>query len=112
MLLLDYFMLKYEVEGVEVGGRLKSPTTKKSPALLVLIFDKYPDLKITRQQLKKLFELAIYGKRFLFDGDYYVQIVGDALGCALGSLLANLLMGFHKERCSDQFQFYDSNWIK
>lgn len=81
-------MLKYEVEGVGVGGRLTSPTTT-----------------LPRK-------LAIYAKRFLFDGDYYVKIVGVALGCALGSLLANLLMGFHKERCSDQFQFYDSNWIK
>ena len=83
-------MLKYEVEGVGVGGRLTSPTTTTT---------------LSRK-------LVIYAKCFLFDGDYYVKIVGVALGCALGSLLANLLMGFHKERCSDQFQFCDSNWIK
>ena len=36
-----------------------------------LILDKYPDLKITRQGLKKLFESATSKTHFLFDGSYY-----------------------------------------
>ena len=62
-----------------------------------LIFDKYPDLKITRQQLKKLFELATSGTHFLFDGSYYDQINGIAMGSPLGPVLANLFMGFHEK---------------
>ena len=62
-----------------------------------LIFDKYPDLKITRQQLKKLFEFATSGTNFLFDGSYCDQIDGVAMGCPLGPVLANLFMGFHEK---------------
>ena len=36
-----------------------------------LILDKYPDLKITRPGLKKLFESASSRTHFLFDGSYY-----------------------------------------
>ena len=70
-----------------------------------LIFDKYPDPKISRQELKKLFELEISGTHFLFDGNYYDQIDGVAMGSHLGPVLANLFMGFHEKRWLDQFQF-------
>ena len=72
-----------------------------------LIFDKYPDLKITRQELKKSFEFATSGTHFLFDGSYYDQIDGVAMGSPLGPVLANLFMGFHEKRWLDQFQFCD-----
>ena len=68
-----------------------------------LIFDKYPDLKITRQKLKKLFEFATSGTHFLFDGSYYDQIDGVAMGCPVGPVFANLFMGFHEKRWLDQF---------
>ena len=70
-----------------------------------LIFDKYPDPKISRQELKKLFELEISGRHFLSDGNYYDQIDGVAMGSHLGPVLANLFMGFHEKRWLDQFQF-------
>ena len=73
-----------------------------------LIFDKYPDLKITRQELKKSFEFATSGTHFLFDGSYYDQIDGVAMGSPLGPVLANLFMGFHEKRWLDQFQFCDA----
>ena len=38
-----------------------------------LIFDKYPDLKITKQELKKSFEFSTSGTHFLFDDSYYDQ---------------------------------------
>ena len=60
-----------------------------------LIFDKYPELKITRQELKKLFEFATSGTHFLFDSSYYDQIDGVAMGSPLGPVFANLFMGFH-----------------
>ena len=63
-----------------------------------LIFDKYPDLKITRQELKKLFEFATSGTHFLFDGSYYDQIDVVMMGSPLGPVLANLFMGFHEKR--------------
>ena len=65
---------------------------------MYLIFDKYPNLKIARQELKKLFELATSRTHFLFVGSYYDQIDGVAIGSPLGSVLANLFMGFHEKR--------------
>ena len=72
-----------------------------------LIFDKYSDLKIARQELKKLFEFATSGTHFLFDGSYYDQIDVVMMGSLLGPVLANLFMGFHEKRYLDQFQFCD-----
>ena len=72
-----------------------------------LIFDKYPDLKIKRQELKKLFEFATSGTHFLFDGSYYDKIDGIAMGSPLGPVLGNLFMGFHDKRWLDQYQFGD-----
>ena len=63
-----------------------------------LVFDKYLDLKITRQELKELFEFAISGTHFLFHGSYFDQICGVAMGSPLSPVLANLFMGFHEKR--------------
>ena len=63
-----------------------------------LLFDKHPYLKITRQELKKLFEFATSGRHFLFDSSYYDQIDGVAMGSPLGPVFANVFVGFHEKR--------------
>ena len=63
-----------------------------------LIFDRCPDLIIARQGLKKLFEFATSGTHFLFDGNYYDQIDGVAMGSPLRPILANLFMNFHEKK--------------
>ena len=45
-----------------------------------LIFDNNPDIKITKKDLKKLFQFATSGTHILFDGNYYDQIDGVAIG--------------------------------
>ena len=97
------FIISYDVYGLFTSIPLK----KTIDIAVNLIFDKYPDLKITRQELKKLFEFATSGTHFLFDGSYYDQIDGVAMGSPLGLVLANLFMGFHEKRWLDQFQFCD-----
>ena len=72
-----------------------------------LTFDKYPDLKIPRKELKKLFEFATSETNFLFDSKYYDQVDGVAMGSPLGPMLANLFLGFFEKRWLDQFQFCD-----
>ena len=62
-----------------------------------LIFDQCPDLKIARQELKKLFKFATSRMHFLFDGNYYDQTDGVAMGSPLGPVLAILFMGFHEK---------------
>ena len=73
-----------------------------------LIFDKYPDLKTTRQELKKLFEFAASGIHVHFDGSFYDQSDGVAMGSPMCHVLVNLFMGFHEKRWLDQFQFCDA----
>ena len=63
-----------------------------------LIFDKCPDLKITRQKLKHLFEFATSGTHFFFDGNCCNQIDGAAMGSPFGPVLVNIFMGFHEKR--------------
>ena len=62
-----------------------------------LIFDKCPEIRITRKQLTKLFEFATSGTHFLVNGNYYDQIDGVAMGSPLGPVLANLFTGYHEK---------------
>ena len=61
-----------------------------------LLFEHNPGLNITKAELKKLFEFAIWGTHFLFQGTFYDQIDGVAMGSPLGPVLANLFMGYYK----------------
>ena len=97
------FMILYDVCSLFTSIPLKETID----IAVNLIFYKYPELKIARQELKKLFEFATSGTHFLFDGSYYDQIDGVAMGSPLGPVLANLFMGFHEKRWLDQFQFCD-----
>ena len=61
-----------------------------------LLFEPNPGLNITNAELKKLFEFATSGTYFLFQGTFYNQIDGVAMGSPLGPVLANLFMGYYK----------------
>ena len=69
-----------------------------------LIFKKCPEIRVTRKQLTKLFEFATLGIHFLFDRNYYDQIDGVAMGSPLGSVLANLFMGYHEKTWLEEFK--------
>ena len=77
--------------------QLSIPLKRTIDIAVNLIFDKYPYLKTTRQ-LKKLYEFAASWTHFHFDGNYYDQIGGVAMGSPLGLVLANQIMGFHEKR--------------
>ena len=59
-----------------------------------LIFEKCPDIKITRKQPTKFFEFATLRTHFLFNGNYYDQIYGMAMGSPLGPVLAKLFLEY------------------
>ena len=63
-----------------------------------LLFDHNPGLNITKAELKlkKPFEFATSGTHFLFQGTFYDQIDGVAMGSPLGPVLANLFMGYYE----------------
>ena len=60
-----------------------------------------PDFKITKNELKKLFDFSTSGTHFLFDGSFYGQIDGVVMGSPLGTVLANLFMDYH-----------EANWLQ
>ena len=72
------------------------PLNKTIDLTVKLIFDNNPNIKITKKDHKKLFEFATPGTHILFDGNYYDQIDGVAMGSLLGPVLANLLWVFIK----------------
>ena len=61
-----------------------------------LLFEHNPDFKITKNELKKLFDFATSGTHFLLDGSFYDQIDGVTMGSPLGPVLTNLFMGYHE----------------
>ena len=69
------------------------------------IFDNNPNIKITKKDLKKLFEFATSGTPIRFDGNYYGQIDGVAMGSPLGPVIDNLFMGFYKKQWLKEFNF-------
>ena len=75
------------------------------PLIQQLIFNNNPNIKITKKDLKKLFEFATSGTHILFDGNYYDQIDCVAMGSPLGPVLDNLFMGFYEKQWLKEFNF-------
>ena len=63
-----------------------------------LLFEHNPNFKITKNRLKQFFDLATSGTHFLFDGSFYDQIDGVAMGPPLGPFLGNLFMGYREAK--------------
>ena len=63
-----------------------------------------PDLKLTESELRSLFTVATAQTHFLFNGSFYDQIDGVAMGSPLAPVLANLFMGHHEKLWSGNFQ--------
>ena len=62
----------------------------------------------SRQQFKKLLSLAVKNSFFLFNGTYYEQVDGVAMGSPLGPTLANIFLCHWEEiwiqKCPKQFK--------
>ena len=67
------------------------------------IFDNEPNLKINEHDLRLLFKYATAESHFRFDGHFYDQIDGIAMGSPLAPLLAGLFMGHHERQWIEQF---------
>ena len=55
----------------------------------------------SRDEFVKLLNLAVKNCHFIFNGKFYDQIDGVAMGSPLGPLLANIFLSFH-----------ETNWLK
>ena len=67
-----------------------------------LLFDNH-NIKMTKVQMRKLFMFATAQTHFLYNGEYYDQIDGVAMGSPLGPVLANIFMGHHEKLWLEQY---------
>ena len=74
------------------------PLTETIELAINLIRANEPSVKLSRAQLHKMFLFATKQAHFLFNGDYYDQIDGVAMGSPLGPVLANLFMGVYEKK--------------
>ena len=72
-----------------------------------------PDpLKLPRPVLRNLLEFATKKSHFLFDGQYYDQIDGVAMGSPLGPVLANIFMCHFEEKWVFNASVHPSFWYR
>ena len=62
-----------------------------------------PDIKLSDTELRDLFSVATAQTHFLFNGSFYDQIDGVAMGFPLAPVLANLFMGHHEKSWLENF---------
>ena len=63
-----------------------------------LIFQANPNIKINKFNLTKLFKFCTSQTHFLFNGNYYNQTDGVAMGSPLAPVLANIFMGINEDK--------------
>ena len=86
------FMVSYDV----ISLFTNIPLEETIDIAVKLILEKEPNLKISENELKKLFVFATSESHFLFKNRIYDQIDGVAMGSPLGPVLPNLFMGHHE----------------
>ena len=94
----DKFLILFDVTSLFTN----IPLSETIDIAINLIFENSPDLKFTKRELWKLFRIATFEKHFTFNGSIFDQIDVVAMGSPLAPVLANLLMGFHKQNWIEQ----------
>ena len=60
-----------------------------------------------KHKLKQLLMFAVFESFFVFDGDYYIQVDGVAMGSLLGPTLANAFLCYYEKKwlreCPEKF---------
>ena len=67
------------------------------------MFNHNPNLNITKKEIIKLFLFATSHTHFIFNGKFYNQIGGLAMGYPLAPVLANIFMGFSESKWLNEY---------
>ena len=79
------------------------PLQETTDIAINLIFNDNSNLNITKKELKKLFLFATSQPHFIFNGKFYNQIDGVAMGSPLALVLANIFMGFYESKWLNEY---------
>ena len=71
---------------------------------MIYILKKKTGFKISKVDLKNLFQFATSGAHFLLKCKFYDQIDGVAMMSPLGPVLANLFMGYYEQKWLQSFE--------
>ena len=93
------FLISFDVESLFTN----IPLNETIDIAVDLIFKHDPKFSIKKSDLKKLFSFATAETHFLFNGKFYDQVDGVAMGSPLAPILANLFLGFHEETWLNNF---------
>ena len=63
-----------------------------------LVLENNPKLKVTKHELKQLFNFVTSGPRFIFNSSFYNQIDGLSMKSPLGCAFTSLLRGYHEKK--------------
>ena len=94
------FMVSFDVESLFTN----IPLEECIDLAVNYISEGNPDLKLSESELRSLFTIATAQTHFLFNGSFYDQIDGVAMGSPLAPVLANLFMGHHEKLWLENFQ--------
>ena len=95
------FLVSYDVTSLFTS----IPLQETIDTAINLIFKHNPNLNITKKEFKKLFLFATSQTHFIFNGKFYNQIDGVAMGSALALVLANIFMGFYESKWLNEYNF-------
>ena len=94
------FMVSFDVESLFTN----IPLEECIDLAVNYISEGNPDLKLSKSELRSLFTVATAQTHFLFNGSFYDQIDGVAMGSPFAPVLANLFMGHHEKLWLENFQ--------
>ena len=97
------FLISFDVESLFTN----IPLNETIDIAVDLILKHHPKFSIKKPDLKKLFSFATSETHFLFNGKFYDQVDGVAMGSPLAPILANLFLGFHEETWLNNFNKAD-----
>ena len=88
------FMISFDVESLFTN----IPLSETIDLALEIIFRHNPEFPINKANLRELFTFVTSQTHFLFNGLFYDQCDGVAMGSPLAPILASLFMGYHEEQ--------------
>ncbi|XP_065652825.1 uncharacterized protein LOC136080142 [Hydra vulgaris] len=105
------FIVSYDVENLFTNIPLNETINIATELFFKDIRSKY----FSKTHFKKLLQISTSGSHFLFNGKFYDQLDGVAMGSPLAPILANMFIGFHEQtwvnNCSSSIPIFYKRYV-